>query len=313
MLPRLADRLAVGSAIRRARPPSGSMGTPRCTRRRCCSWRGIYCSSRGSRRQMRWIGAGAFALSGLVGAASARRLHALRDRGQLRALRRETRSQPMAQPRHDRRGRGDLAAPCRPRPGASAPEGWRRGRGTRRACHGRHGPACLRSASPARDSICSRRGGALCAERLREAALCGTCLAGERIVRQLLCDASGPYLVPREGAGGAAPLVHAFKPGADAVALAMAAARAGAALPADRAWDALVPMPAHRIRVRERGWEPVAELDTRARRAHGPAGRARVRRSRHTPRLTGRGAGSAASHKGHSRRRRERIAAVGRR
>ena len=91
-------------------------------------------------------------------------------------------------------------------------------------------------------------------------------------------------------AGDLRRLVHAFKYRQDPVALALLAAQAHRAVPAGApGWDALVPVPAHPVRRRERGLDAADELARRLSTLLGlPVVRA-LRRVRYCEPLTGRG------------------------
>jgi len=108
-------------------------------------------------------------------------------------------------------------------------------------------------------------------------------------VRQLRRDGEGVYLV-LAGArfeGAVRELIHALKYRQDPAALRLLARQTDLALPADLHWDALVPVPAHATRARERGWEPVVELARRVARAHGMRCEPALRRMRYTESLAG--------------------------
>ncbi|MFH1143551.1 MAG: hypothetical protein V1774_03315 [Candidatus Eisenbacteria bacterium] len=135
----------------------------------------------------------------------------------------------------------------------------------------------------------------LCGSRLESDARCRCCAiplaAAAR--RQLRSDREGEFLLIAGGTyeGPLRRLVHAFKYGRDPGALQMLASQATRALPETRGWQALVPVPGHRRRVRERGWEPVMDLAVRVGGAGGLPVRRVLTRVLDTPPLTGRPAG----------------------
>jgi predicted amidophosphoribosyltransferase len=83
-------------------------------------------------------------------------------------------------------------------------------------------------------------------------------------------------------------MVHALKYRQDPAALLLLARQTGLALPADLRWDALVPVPAHATRARERGWEPVVELARLLARSQRIRFEPALRRVRYTEPLAGR-------------------------
>jgi predicted amidophosphoribosyltransferase len=103
--------------------------------------------------------------------------------------------------------------------------------------------------------VCPLCGGALA--RADACPDCGLPSAGT-VSRTLQEDRLGPYLVLAGGAlaGDLRRLVHAFKYRQDPVALALLAAQTARAIPPRMSgWDTLVPVPAHPVRRRERGWD----------------------------------------------------------
>jgi predicted amidophosphoribosyltransferase len=144
--------------------------------------------------------------------------------------------------------------------------------------------ALLGLVAPFRCPVCSRE--------LERPLGCRACrLPGRaRVVRRLQGDAAGPYLVLGGGsfAGRLRRAIHAVKYRQDAVALELLARQTALALPPGLRWDAIVPVPAHRVRARERGWEPVWELARRVGRRSGLPVARRLRRVRYTPALAGR-------------------------
>jgi predicted amidophosphoribosyltransferase len=130
-----------------------------------------------------------------------------------------------------------------------------------------------------------------CGVELDRAAGCAACgLPGaERVVRQLRRDGDGEFLV-FAGArfeGGVRRMVHALKYRQDPAALRLLTNQARLALPADLRWDALVPVPAHAVRARERGWEPAVEIARQVARAHRLRFLPALRRVRSTEPLAG--------------------------
>ncbi len=110
------------------------------------------------------------------------------------------------------------------------------------------------------------------------------------VLRQLRQDHLGGYLVLGGGrfAGRLRRVVHAAKYRQDPAALALLARQATLALPAGLGWDALVPVPAHAVRVRERGGETTGALAARiGEMCRLPVVRLLVRR-KYTRTLTGR-------------------------
>lgn len=110
------------------------------------------------------------------------------------------------------------------------------------------------------------------------------------MVRQLRRDGDEVFLV-FAGArfeGVARAMVHALKYRQDPAALRLLARQTGLAVPADLRWDALVPVPAHRTRARERGWEPVMELTRLLARSQRLPYAPALRRVRYTQPLAGR-------------------------
>jgi len=133
----------------------------------------------------------------------------------------------------------------------------------------------------------------LCGRRLERGPRCRPCRLPRRrrVVRQLRADRAGAYLVFGGGPfrGRLRRLVHAFKYRDDAAALRLAARQALLALPPGAAWDAVVPVPAHALRRRERGFDAIGRLARAVGRARGLEVRPLLRRTRPTPTLSGRG------------------------
>jgi predicted amidophosphoribosyltransferase len=131
----------------------------------------------------------------------------------------------------------------------------------------------------------------VCAGELADGgcAACGLPLP-ERVVRQIRGDEHGPFLV-LAGARFEGPvrrMVHALKYRRDPAALRLLARQTALSLPAELRWDAIVPVPAHAVRARERGWEPVREIARAVARARGLAFTPALRRVRYTEPLAGR-------------------------
>jgi predicted amidophosphoribosyltransferase len=133
----------------------------------------------------------------------------------------------------------------------------------------------------------------ICRGLLRHRRACPACGFPDpaRVVRQLRVDRAGPFLVLGGGRfrGTLRRAVHAFKYGEDPAALRLIVEQTLTALPPDVVWDALVPIPAHPLRRRERGWEPVRELAGGIARRTGLPLAELLRRTRYTPMLAGRG------------------------
>lgn len=109
-------------------------------------------------------------------------------------------------------------------------------------------------------------------------------------MRQLRRDGDGVFLL-LAGArfeGAVRRMVHALKFRQDPAALRLLARQTALALPADLRWDALVPVPAHATRARERGWEPVVELARLVARSQRIRFEPALRRARYTEPLAGR-------------------------
>ena len=131
----------------------------------------------------------------------------------------------------------------------------------------------------------------LCERKLDERERCRTCALPDPrlVIRQLK---PGPCLFLAGGAleGLLRRLVHAFKYGRDPGAEALLLAQMWHALPPGIRWDHLVPVPAHPVRIRERGFAATLLL---ARRLAGRTGipvNTALERSHYTPSLTGYGA-----------------------
>jgi len=134
----------------------------------------------------------------------------------------------------------------------------------------------------------------LCGQRLARADACPACglPGGAPVSRRLQEDDLGPYLVMAGGplAGDLRRLVHAFKYRQDPVALALLAAQAhGAIPPGVSGWDALVPVPAHPVRRRERGWDAADGFARRLAPLLGLPVVRPLRRVRYSEPLTGHG------------------------
>lgn len=131
----------------------------------------------------------------------------------------------------------------------------------------------------------------LCGRRLTDGEICRACGLPDpgRVVRQLL---PGPCLQLTGGtfAGDLRRVVHEFKYGDDPGARAILLAQMRLAVPRDLRWDALVPVPAHPVRVRERGLAVTEVLARGLARSTGLPVRRLLRRCRYTPSLTGQGA-----------------------
>jgi predicted amidophosphoribosyltransferase len=132
----------------------------------------------------------------------------------------------------------------------------------------------------------------VCAAELAGGIGCAACGLPhpERVVRQIRGDEHGPFLV-LAGARFEGPvrrMVHALKYRRDPAALRLLARQTAISLPAGLRWDAIVPVPAHAVRARERGWEPVREIARAVARARGLAFRPALRRARYTEPLAGR-------------------------
>jgi predicted amidophosphoribosyltransferase len=122
--------------------------------------------------------------------------------------------------------------------------------------------------------------------------VCEACAlpSADRVVRQIRGDGLGPFLV-FAGArfeGGVRRVVHALKYRRDPAALRLLGAQAALALPESLRWEAIVPVPAHAVRARERGWEPVREIARAVARARGMDFSPALRRVRYTAPLAGR-------------------------
>ncbi|MBD3237347.1 MAG: hypothetical protein GF330_11625, partial [Candidatus Eisenbacteria bacterium] len=133
----------------------------------------------------------------------------------------------------------------------------------------------------------------LCGGRLSTPPDCPRCALPDRAlaVRELRSGGSGPYLVLSGGwlRGPLRRLVHAHKyrhaPGARELLVAQTCL----AVPPRLRWDALVAVPSHATRCRERGGsDAVAELARGLSRALRLPLRRLLRRVRYTPPLTGR-------------------------
>lgn len=133
----------------------------------------------------------------------------------------------------------------------------------------------------------------LCGQRLARGPRCRGCRLPRRTggIRQLRQDRDGPYLLLAGGRfrGRLRRLVHACKYRGDPAAARIAAWQAELALPRDLRWEAIVPVPAHPLRRRERGFDPVLELARAIGRRRGIPVRRWLRRTRYTPLLAGRG------------------------
>ena len=134
----------------------------------------------------------------------------------------------------------------------------------------------------------------LCGGRLTPARSCLSCRFPDpdRAMRQLRGDRLGEFLLLAGGSygGDLRRIVHAFKYRGDPGALHLLAGQAARALLSGPAWDALVPVPGHPRRVRERGWEPTGDLAAELGRRCGLPVRCALARVRDTPPLTGKSA-----------------------
>jgi predicted amidophosphoribosyltransferase len=132
----------------------------------------------------------------------------------------------------------------------------------------------------------------VCDLKLSDHTCCPSCgLPDPSHVRRELCrDALGEYLVLAGGPfdGALRAMVHALKYRQDPAARVLLAGQTMLALPRGLTWSALVPVPAHPIRVRERGWEVVATLASDLAQASGWPQRRLLSRRRYTSPLTGR-------------------------
>jgi len=133
----------------------------------------------------------------------------------------------------------------------------------------------------------------LCGDRLAGDDGCGRCRlpAAPLCVRQLRSDRQGAYLLLGGGRfrGAWRRLLLAYKFRRDPAAGRLLARQVALAVGTGAAWDALVPIPAHPLRRRERGWEPVADLAAQVATRCDLPRRAALRRVRPTPPLAGRG------------------------
>ena len=133
----------------------------------------------------------------------------------------------------------------------------------------------------------------LCGLALVDRRRCPPCaLPDPGSVRRRLCaDDRGEFLILAGGifAGRLREVVHAFKYQQDPGALRLLSAQAAMALPPDLHWQALVPVPTHRVRARERGWGAVGGLAVRISALLDIPVAAALDRNRYTPALTGHG------------------------
>ncbi len=134
----------------------------------------------------------------------------------------------------------------------------------------------------------------VCGRVLAEAARCPDCRMPDpaRVARTLGQDARGPYLILTGGAltGRYRRLLHAFKYTQDPGARALLTAQTVLALPPGGGWDALVPVPTHAVRRRERGFDAVEALGRDLSLALRMPLLRLLRRVRYCAPLTGRGA-----------------------
>lgn len=134
----------------------------------------------------------------------------------------------------------------------------------------------------------------VCRGALERGAGCPACgLPGPgRVSRTLHEDRLGVYVVLAGGemSGDLRRLIHAFKYQRDPAALALLAGQTGCAVaPGAPGWDALVPVPAHPVRRRERGHDAVDELARRLAPLLGLPVARLLRRARYCGPLTGHG------------------------
>ncbi len=150
----------------------------------------------------------------------------------------------------------------------------------------RLGAAILELLAPRHCPVCGEGTGGVCA--------CTRCrLPNRRLIRrQLRVDALGLYLVLFGGpfSGPLRRMVHAYKYREDPFAERLLLRQLRHALPASPGWDALVPVPTHPVRSRERGFSAVEGLTRLLGRQIGLPVENLLRRARYTPSLTGQSA-----------------------
>jgi predicted amidophosphoribosyltransferase len=131
----------------------------------------------------------------------------------------------------------------------------------------------------------------LCGAKLGREELCPACRFPDRrlVVREIRCDRFGAFLVLAGGRfeGPLRQVVHAFKYDQHPGGLRLLAVQTALAVPGGMQWDGLVPVPAHRVRLRERGWEPVRDLTGALSALLGLPLESKLRRRWYTETLTG--------------------------
>jgi len=132
-----------------------------------------------------------------------------------------------------------------------------------------------------------------CQLKLLDDCYCPTCGFPDKCIvcRQLREDSDGVYLLLAGGffAGGLREIVHAFKYQSDQAALGILANQTALALPDGLCWDGLVPVPAHPVRVRERGMALTTALANALSNLTGIPVISPLRRQQYTKTLTGHG------------------------
>lgn len=133
----------------------------------------------------------------------------------------------------------------------------------------------------------------LCGRRLGPGSACRACGLPDRglVLRELRASREGPLLVLGGGLlrGGLRRLVHAHKYAQAPGALSLLAVQTALAVPSNLRWDALVAVPAHPTRARERGGDTVCELTRRLADLLAVPVLPVLRRVRYTEPLTGKG------------------------
>jgi ComF family protein len=134
----------------------------------------------------------------------------------------------------------------------------------------------------------------VCSRQLRPSGRCLYCRLPDwrQVRRQLRSDSAGLYLILTGGEyqGDMERLVRAFKYQRDPAALSLLADQAVLTLPEGLCWDALIPVPAHPVRIRERGEAITRRLAQEIGNRTGIAVSSPLRRTRYTKTLTGLGA-----------------------